>query len=452
MPVNPGKDTILQGSVFKPLIRFAIPLMLSTLLQALYGAVDLIVVGKFGTTSGVSAVSNGSQIMHAITQIVVGLTMGVTVLVGRHVGAREDEQAAQTVGAAVRLFAVVGLILTVLTVVFTEQIVRLMQVPEQAVAGAASYLRICGLGMVFITAFNVITGLMRGLGDSKSPLIFIAIAAAVNILGDLLLCGVFKLDVAGAAIATVFAQMCSVIFAVFKIRREGLPFAFGKQHLRRTGDFVSRILKTGGPVAMQDFLVSVSFLIIFAILNTLGLVASASIGIAEKLFVFLALVPLSFMYALSAFVAQNIGAKQPERAVAGMRVGMITSFVAGVFMFVLVYFRGDLLAMIFERDPQVIAATHNYLQGTAAEYLILPILFCFIGYFNGLAKTRFVLIEGLISSFIFRIPLCYFLSQIPNAQLMTIGYSVPISSFASLLMCLAYYFTLKKRSRSLQPE
>lgn len=440
-----GENTILKGNIFKSLIKFAIPLMLAILLQALYGAVDLIVVGRFGDTASVSAVSNGSQIMQTVTEIVIGLTMGVTVLIGQYTGAKDDENAARTIGGAVRLFLVVGILISAAMVAFAEETAEAMKIPAGAREKTVEYIRICGAGMVFITAFNVISGIFRGLGDSKSPLLFIAVACAANILGDLLLCGALRLDAAGAAIATVSAQALSVCFSICKIKKHGLPFKLEKRHMRKPKGASLKILKIGGPVALQDVLVSTSFLIIMAIINTLGIVASASIGISEKLFVFLALVPISFMYALSAFVAQNVGAKQEERAVKGMKTGMMISFVFGAVMAALTYFEGDVLASIFEDDPVVIASTHSYLRGVAAEYIVLPFVFCFLGYFNGIGKTTFVLASGLISSFAVRIPLCYYFSRLPGADLFTIGLAVPISTISSILMCAVYYIFVRKK-------
>ena len=445
MPAPKGEDTILQGRIFAPLLKFAIPLMLSILLQALYGAVDLIVVGKFGDTASVSAVSNGSQIMQSITEVIIGLTMGVTVLIGRFVGAKDDESAAETVGGAIKLFLIVGVTLSALVAVLAPEIVEIMKVPSEAAAKTVAYVRICGAGLVFITAFNVVSALFRGLGNSKSPLLFISIACATNISGDLLLCGVFKMDAAGAAIATVFAQAVSVSFSIYKIKKDGLPFTLSKKKLFKSKGASLRILKIGGPVAVQDFCISLSFLIIIAIINTLGLVASASIGISEKLFVFLALVPISFMYALSAFVAQNVGAKQEGRAIKGLGAGVIASFCFGIVTFSLTFFAGGFLASIFENDPVVIASAQSYLRGTSAEYLFVPFVFCFLGYFNGIGKTNFVLIQGLLSSFAVRIPLSYYLSRLPNTNLFTIGLAVPLSTLSSILICAGYYIFVRRK-------
>jgi len=254
------------------------------------------------------------------------------------------------------------------------------------------------------------------------------------------------MDAAGAAIATVFAQAVSVAFSIYKIRKDGLPFKVEKRHLTKTKSSQKTILKIGTPVALQDFLTSVSFLVIMAIINNIGLVASASIGISERLFIFLALVPISFMYALSAFVAQNVGAKQEDRAIKGLRAGMITSFSFGIVMAAITFFGGEFLARIFvKNDPVVTASAWSYMRGTATEYMVIPFVFCFLGYFNGIGKTTFVMIEGLIASFVVRIPLCYYLSRLPDTSLFTIGLSVPISSVASVSMCLIYYVCIRRK-------
>ncbi len=448
--MSKSENTILKGKIFPALIKFAIPLMLAILLQALYGAVDLIVVGKFGDTSSVSAVANGSQIMQTMTGIITGLTMGVTVLVGRYVGAKDDEKAAKTVGGMVKLFAVVGVVLTTAMVLLARQIAGIMSVPAEAMDKTVAYLRICGGGTIFIVAFNVISGLFRGLGNSKSPLLFIAIACGVNVVGDLILVGIFKMDAAGAAIATIFAQAVSVAFSLWKIKKDGLPFEVKKRHFKDTGSAQRNILKTGLPIAIQESLISTSFLIIMSIINSISLVASASIGIAEKMFLFLAIVPMSFMSALSAFVAQNVGAGQEDRAIKSVRIAMLVSFCFGIIMFLLTYFKGDMLASVFEKNPLVIASTKDYLRGVSAEYLMISIIFCFLGYFNGIGKTGIVLLEGFVSSFLFRIPLSYYFSHLPETDLFTIGLAVPLSAASSLVMCAVYFiYVRRKRMRQL---
>lgn len=439
------QNTILEGKIFPPLIKFSIPLMFAILLQALYGAVDLIIVGKFGNTASVAAVSNGSQVMAAVTNMITGLSMGLTVLVGRFIGAKDKECAAKSVGAGTKLFAIVALAVTVTLFLLSKPIVNAMNVPGKAVEQTVAYLRICSAGMVFIVAFNAISSVFRGVGNSASPLLFIAIACGVNIVGDLVLVGIFELDAAGAAIATVFAQAVSVVFSLVKIKHGGLPFKISRDDFKNSGVRIMEIVKIGGPIAVEEGLVSVSFIILMGIINTLGLVASASIGIAEKLFLFLTIVPLSFMSGLSAFVAQNVGARQEKRALQATMIAMGVSVCFGIVMFLMTYFDGDLLARCFEKNTSVIDSTADYLRGISIQYLIIPITFCFLGYFNGVGKTRFVLIEGLVTSFLIRIPLSYYFSRLPDANLYSIGLAVPASAVVSLILCTSYFLYVKNQ-------
>lgn len=438
--------SFLEGKILPSLVKFALPLVLSLILQALYGAVDLMVVGKFGTTASVSAVATASQVMHAITGIIIGLTTGVTVLIGQAIGAREIQKCNNIINAMVKLLAVIILVLTILLVVFAKPIANFMNIPADAFDSAVIYLRICGAGTIFIALYNAISGIFRGVGNSTSPLLFIFIACIVNIIADLVLVGIFKLDAAGAAIATVLAQAVSVVFSLFYMKKGKLPFST-KLSLTKSSGYVKNIVKVGLPIATQDFLTSVSFLIITSIVNELGVVASASLGITEKLFIFLALVPLAFMSALSAFVAQNIGANKYDRAKKSLALASAISFGFGVLMFLLTFFAGDKLALIFENNPLVIEATANYFKSCSFEQLFVAILFCFSGYFNGCGKTTFVMAQGLATSFLIRIPLSYFLSRLTNTSMLIIGIAVPASAFAGLILSVIYFIYLERKKK-----
>ena len=439
-------NEILQGPILSPLIRFALPLMLSLLLQALYGAVDLAVVGKFSSTASTAAVATGSQMMQSVTSLVTGLTMGVTILVGKAVGAGDFQQAGRIAAGQIKLFSAVAILLTGLVTVFAPLSCRWMNVPANALEQTIAYIRICAGGMVFITAYNGISGIFRGLGNSKSPLLFVLIACIVNVFLDLLLVGVFHMDAAGAALATVAAQACSVLFSVLYIRRRPLPFVLTRESFRARG-CVLRIAALGAPIA-SGFSGKHLLLMITSIVNRLGVAESAGIGISEKLFVFLSIIPMAFMSALSAFVAQNMGAGQPERARKSLLIARRISVVFGAGIFLLTFFGGGLLAAIFENDPAVIAATAAYLRGSSLEYLLTPAIFCTLGYFNGMERTPFVMIQGLASAFLVRVPLSYLLSLMPGADMLVISLAVPISAVVNLLACLIYDRHLR---RSLSP-
>lgn len=439
-----NKNNFLTGNIAPALIKFTLPLMLSLVLQALYGAVDLMIVGMFGSTSSVAAVATGSHVMQTLTVIITGLTMGVTVLIGQAIGMGDKDRISWVIGGQIKLFSIIAILITFFTIIFAEKAVEIMNVPPEAVKQTVAYIRICASGMIFITAYNGISGIFRGLGNSKSPLLFVFIACICNIILDIIFVKFLKMEASGAALATVMAQGISVAFSVYYIRKSNLPFKLSKDIFRKF-DSVKAILKIGFPISLQDFLVGISFLIITGIVNSLGVVASASIGVAEKLFIFLALVPMSFMSAISAFVAQNVGAKQYKRAKKALFIASVISFSVGVCMFLATFFHGDVLASLFTKDIEVIAATASYLNGSSYEYLFVSLLFCLLGYFNGLGKTTFVMMQGLSTSFLIRIPLSLYISNLPETSMYLISFAVPISSFASLALSVIYLLYLGKK-------
>lgn len=446
-------NTFLYGKIATPLIQFAIPLMLSLILQALYGAVDLMVVGKFGSTASISAVATGGQVMQSATVIITGLTMGVTVLLGQAIGAKKPQEAANIVAGQIKLLFCVALLLTILLICFAKQAAYVMHVPEEALPETITYIRICASGMIFITAYNAVSGIFRGMGNSHSPFLFVLIACCINIILDLLFVGLFHMSTAGAALATIISQASSFLFSILYMKytkKYKLPFCLSKQNFYQKGT-VKRILSIGLPIAAQDFQVNVSFLIITSIVNTLGVIASASVGISEKLFIFLALVPMSFMSALSAFVAQNVGANNLPRATKAFFIASRISFCCGFFVFLMTFFRGDFLASLFTKDPQVISATALYLKGCSFEYLMTAFIFCFLGYFNGRGRTKFALVQGVLTAFCVRIPLSYIFSILPETNLLLISFAVPISAFFELLLCIGYFIKLQKETPHTTP-
>ena len=415
-----------QGPILAPLLRFTLPILLALLLQAMYGAVDLMVVGRFGQPADVSAVSTGSQVMHTVTSLITGLSMGATVLLGQKLGEGRPEEGGRVLGSAIALFAAVALALTAVMLWTAAPLSELMRAPAEAFAQTAAYVRICSGGAVFIVAYNVLGAMFRGIGDSKTPLLTVTIACAANIVGDLLLVGGFGLGVSGAALATVLAQAVSVALSLLFIRRRGLPFAFSVKDIRVDFPRIGRILRLGVPVALQDVLVSISFLAIAAIVNGLGVIASAGVGVAEKLCGFIMLAPSSFGQSLSAFVAQNIGAGRKDRAKRAMLYGMGASLCCGVVLAWLSFFHGGLLSGLFARDAEVIAAAADYLRAYAVDTLLTSILFCFIGYFNGRGNTAFVMAQGIVGAFLVRIPVSLLMSRMEPVSLFRVGLATPV--------------------------
>ena len=436
-----------QGPILPALLKFALPVLLALLLQAMYGAVDLQVVGRFGTAADISAVSTGSQIMQTITVVITGLAMGVTVLLGQKIGEGKPEEGGRAVGGGICLFSVVTLIVTVTMLLMAPRMSALMQAPADAFADTVVYVRICSAGAVFIVAYNILGSIFRGLGDSQMPLITVSIACVFNIAGDLLMVGGLGMGVAGAAIATVFAQAVSVLLSLLIIRRRQLPFTLTKQDIRFEKSVIRQILKLGIPVAFQDLLVSLSFLAIIAIANAMGTIASAGVGVAEKLRAFVMLVPSAYMQSMSAFVAQNVGAGREDRSQKALLCGIVSSLAAGLVMGWAAFFHGDLLAGLFAEDTAVIGAAWEYLKAYAIDCLLTSFLFCFVGYFNGHGQTVFVMVQGFVGALGVRMPVAFLMSRMSPGSLFHLGLSTPASTVVQILLC-GVWFLRQNRQMS----
>ncbi|MBQ9061808.1 MAG: MATE family efflux transporter [Eubacterium sp.] len=434
-----------EGKIVGPLLRFALPVMFALFLQSMYGAVDLFVVGHFAESADVSAVSTGSQVILTLNSLIIGLSMGITIVLGQQIGRGEAEKGGETIGSGIAMFAVVGLILTAAMAAFAAPFATALQAPPEAFDQTVAYVRICGAGCIVITAYNLIGSIFRGLGDSVTPLIAVLIACVVNIAGDLFLVAGLHMGSAGAAIATVGAQAVSVILSLLIISRKQLPFTFSRRQIRFNRKIISHIFRLGAPVALQDTLVGFSFLFILAVINSIGLIASAGVGVAEKVCAFVMLVPSAFMQSMSAFVAQNVGAGKYHRAQRSLRYGIMVSLAFGVLMFYLVFFHGMTLGGIFSKDTEVVSAGVEYLKAYGIDCLLTAFLFCFIGFFNGFGLTRFVMVQGLVGAFLIRVPGSFLLSKVQPVSLFRIGLAIPASTVVQIILCFVCMHWLKKR-------
>ena len=437
------KADFTQGSILKKLVAFMMPVLGALILQAAYGAVDLLVVGRFGSTSGLSAVSTGSQVLNLVTFVVVQFAMGITVLIARYLGEKKPEKIGAVIGGGAIVFTIISVVLCIVMVCFAHPISILMQAPEEAVDLTASYVRICGGGIFFIVVYNLLSAIFRGLGDSKSPLLFVLVACIVNVIGDLALVAGLHMDAAGAAIATVSAQALSVVFAVVLLIKKELPFSIARKDFRLNPQ-CKKFLKIGLPLALQEFLTQVSFLALCAFVNRLGLEASSGYGVACKIVNFAMLVPSALMQSMASFVSQNIGAGKKKRAKKSMFTGIGVGLVVGCLVFALVIFKGDMLAGFFTTDAAVIENGYAYLKGFALETIVTAILFSMVGYFNGNNKTIWVMTQGLIQTLLVRLPLAYFMSIQPNASLTKIGLAAPISTMVGVVLNIGFYVYLNR--------
>lgn len=363
------KTDFTQGSILGKLIPFMMPILGALILQAAYGAVDLLVVGRFGTTAGLSAVSTGSQILNLVTFVIIQFAMGITVLIARYIGEKSFGQIGELLGGAIMVFTIICLVLFVVMISFAKPLAVLMQAPKEALTLTSVYVRICGGGIFFIVAYNVLAAIFRGFGDSKSPLIFVAVACAVNIIGDLIFVAGFQLDAAGAAIATVMAQAVSVVLAIIILKRKKYDFKIQKQDFKINKQ-CKRFIKVGLPLALQEFLTQMSFLALCAFINKLGLEASSGYGVACKIVSFAMLVPSALMQSMASFVSQNVGAGKHKRAKQSMLTGMGVGLVVGVIVFFCVWNFGDILTSVFTTDTAVIQKGADYLRGFAPETIV----------------------------------------------------------------------------------
>lgn len=433
------RKNLTEGSVGKNLIRFALPYLLACFMQTFYGMADLFVVGLYNGSGTTTAVAVGSQVMHMLTVIIVGLAMGATVRIGRYVGAGDEKSAAKTVGVSIVFFSAFAVFLTVLLLVSTNVITRVMLTPAEAVEETRLYLGICFAGVPFIMAYNVISSIFRGAGDSKRPMYFVAVACVVNIALDFLFIGSMGLGAAGAALGTVLGQTVSVAFALWMLKRRDLGFRVTRQEVRADRETISQILKVGAPIACQDGLIQVAFIVITVIANSRGLVVSAAVGIVEKLIGFLFLVPSAFLSAISAITAQNMGADKPERARASLGWGLAITMSWGAFCALYSQFLPQTLVGLFTRDAAVLAAGCAYLRSYSFDTLFAAVHFCFSGYFCGDQKAGISFIHNIIAIVLVRIPGAYLAGVYFPDNLYPMGWAAPLGSLLSALICVGFY-------------
>lgn len=442
------ENVLTEGNVGSTLLFFAVPFLMSSFLQALYGAVDLFVVGQYADSAAVSAVAVGSQVMQTITGIILGISTGGTVLLGRRIGERSEKGAARAVGSIALLFGILAVVLTPVMVMFTNQAVALMETPWEAVASARAYIFTCACGIPFIIGYNAVSGIFRGIGDSKTPVYFVGLACIINVILDFWLVGYLGMGAKGAAVATVAAQGISFFSSLAYMRKKGFPFPFSRSDIRLYRKEVQMILKVGCPLALQDALVNVSFLAITAIINTMGLVASAAVGVVEKIITFAMLPPSSFASAVAAMTAQNIGAGKPKRAGKSLWWGSGYSLVFGIAVCIFAQIAPDTVTSIFSKDMAVVSAASQYLMSYTIDCILVSFVFCMNSYFSGCGNSLISFAHSMVATFGVRIPATYFLSRYGEGTLYPMGFAAPAATMVSLVICLLYLFYKHKAKGS----
>lgn len=438
------EKNLTSGSVFQNIVWFSLPYLLSYFLQTLYGMADLFIIGQFEGVAGTTAVSIGSQVMHMITVMIVGLAMGSTVSIAQAVGANNKKQVSLSVGNTVTLFMGLSVVLSAVLLLFVRPIVTVMSTPEEAVSGTVLYLTICFLGIPFITAYNIISSIFRGLGDSRSPMYFIAVACVANIVLDYLFIGYFHLGPAGAALGTTLAQAVSVVIALLAISRQKSGITLCKNDFRPRKSVMGQLLQIGVPVALQDGFIQIAFIVITIIANRRGLSAAAAVGIVEKMISFLFLVPSSMLSTVSALCAQNIGAGKEDRARETLRYAIMIAAGFGILVSILIQFIAEPAVGLFTTDATVRMMGGQYIRGYIFDCIFAGIHFSFSGYFCACGRSEFSFLHNIIAIVLVRIPGVYLTSKLFSATLFPMGIATACGSLLSVCICVIVYLWLRK--------
>lgn len=437
-----GND-LTQGSVAKTLVRFTVPFLLSNVLHTLYSIVDMYIVGQYADATQISAVSVGAAVMMLVNGLIMGLGTGSTVLVGQTIGSRREIDEKETISTVFAVFPLFALILLVLGQLVAPLLLRALNTPPEAWDGAIAYLRICFIGLIFTGFFFAIAAVLRAMGDSKGPMIFIAISCVCNIFGDILCVGTLHMGAAGAALATSVSQGLSVLIGYFYLRKRHFPFDFKPKSFKIYKNRLKQLVRIGTPTALQETMTNISFLVLEAIINKMGYIATAAVGVSDRVFNVAIIPGIAFSSAISAMVAQNTGAGEYKRGRECLRVGLLIALVISALIFAAMAIFPAQIIGSFTKDAAVVAAGVDYLTYFKFDCMLFTLAFCVIGYINGTGHTRFTLIINIIASFAVRLPLIWFLSRQPEATLKTISLGLPSASLVQFLLGLAFLFFAK---------
>ena len=438
------ENDLLSGAIAPALVKFALPFLFAYFLQSLYGAVDLLVVGKFADSASQSAVSGGSQIMQLTMALVNGIAMGGTVLIGRKIGEKDTPGVCLGVGNLSTLFVILAAIFTPIMFLSINGLITIMQIPAEAVAHCHDYLFICCMGLPFIVGYNAVAAIYRGIGDSKTPVYFIILATIVNVVLDLVLTGGLGMGAKGAAIATITAQGASFLGSLLYMKFKGFPYKITFSDFKMDHDSVTNILKVGVPLAMQDVLVHFSFMAITAITNTLGVLVSAGIGVAEKIMSFAFLIPSAFAAAVATFASQNLGAGNRKRAIKGTLLGVAISAVVGVLVCLLCNLIPEVMVGWFSNDPGVISQGAMYIKTYSIDCILTAFVFNVNSYLNANRKSMLCFAHSMCATFLVRLPGTYLLKRISGGSVLMIGLAAPAASILSIIICVVYLFINRK--------
>lgn len=434
---------LTKGNVTKLLLKFAMPLFLSNALQAIYNIVDMVVVGQYIGGAGMSAVSTGGDILHLLTFVAMGFSSAGQVIISQYVGAKDFDKVKKTIGTMFTFLLLASVIISAACFFMREQIVSWLNTPEEAYKYTMDYTVTCIVGLVFIYGYNIVSAILRGMGDGKRPFVFIAIAAILNIILDYVFVAVFNMEVFGAALATVIGQGVSFVTSLIYLyrSRESFCFDFKLKSFTMDNQALSRIVALGIPMAIQSAAISFSKIVLMAWINMYGVVYSALAGVFNKINVMVAVVSNSFTAAGSAMVGQNLGAKKDDRVSEILKVVAICSFIISIALsLIMILFPNQVFAM-FTSDLRVLEV---------AGMLALPIILNFFGsatrsisfsIINGSGNTKLNLAVAIIDGVIGRIGLAALLGFAMKMDCLGFWYGDAIAGFVPIVIGMVFYIS-----------
>lgn len=435
------KQDLTHGNVGKQLLKFAMPFLLSNFIQALYSLADMLIVSWFVGASGVSGVGMGGQISQIVLNLVAGLSVAGTVMIAQFVGAKRDRDMEETVSTLISFYFVAAAVFTVALIVLAEPMLRLIKAPQESFYEAKVYLIICMAGTIFIFLYNGLAAILRGMGDSKRPLWFVAIAAGTNVVLDLILVGLFYMGAAGAAVATVAAQALSVVLCILYLKKRNFVFDFKPKSFHIKKEKLLGLIKLGLPNSAQQTLVSISFLFLSSIINRFGVNASAAANVAGKLGALAILPCIALGSAVSSMAGQNLGAGLFDRAKSTARYGVGISMAVTVVIFALIQLLPETLLSIFQPEPEVMELAVQYLRPCSIEYLFLAVLMPINGLIIGSGHTLIPMISAIISSVAVRVPMAYLFGLALGMGVFGVGLGTGFAAGAGMIFCLCYLAT-----------
>ena len=438
---------LTEGNILKTLLQFAFPYIIANFLQALYGATDLMIIGHFCSSNSVSAVALGSYIMQTITFLSAGFTVSATILIGNAFGAKEYDDIQKIINTTMYIFAIFAVVMIILLYIFSDNVLSILHTPQEALSEAKNYINFCAVGIMFIVFFNLFSSILRGVGNSHAPMVFVGISTVANCILNFILIGYFGLGAKGAAIATVISQALSVTIAVLYIKKNNFIFSIKFRKIRFLKEIALKILKLGFPLSLQDTVMPISFLVLYTLSNAMGVSESAAYGTVVRLNAFLMLPAGSFAMALTVITAQHLGAKEYSRALKALKYSLTIALSCGIVFFIWQQLLPSSAISIFTNDKDVIAAGCDYLRTFSWDYLLVPFVFCINGFLNGLGRTTFTAGNNIMGAFFIRIPAGFLLGTMAGATLFHIGIAAPLTSIVTIVIAISYVTILKKKNK-----